>query len=121
MTDKPYLQPQYRDGTESLELLRKMYQDGELNVVQARFASVKRPAEELYDLQEDPHETNNLVHSYNREHAVVLARHRDLLYRWILETDDKGLFPEIDEALKAVIVRWGDRAVNKEYERVRSK
>jgi len=29
--------------------------------------------------------------------------------------------PTSDEALKAVIDRWGDKAVNKEYERVRSK
>ena len=119
MTDKPYMQPNYRDGWESLELMRTMYKNGELNEVQARFWSDERPAEELYDLQEDPHETNNLVNSSNREHAMELAKHRDLLYRWILETDDKGRFPETDEALKAVIDRWGEKAVNKEYDRVR--
>jgi len=119
MTDKPYLQPQYRDGRPSLELLREMYQKGELNELQARFAGKERPAEEFYDLWEDPHETNNLVHSYKREHAMELARHRDLLYRWIIETDDKGRFPETDRSLKAVIDRWGEKAVNKEYDRVR--
>lgn len=119
MTDRPYMQPQYRDGWESIELLKQMYKDGELNEVQSRFPSDFRPAEELYDLQEDPHETNNLAHSYKREHAMELAKHRDILYRWIIETDDKGRFPESDEALKAVIDRWGDKAVNKEYQRVR--
>ncbi len=121
MTDKPYMQPNYRDGWESLELMRQMYKDGELNEVQARFWSDERPAEEFYDLQEDPHETNNLVHSYKREHALQLARHRDILYRWIIETDDKGRFPESNEALEAVLDRWGEKAVNKEYDRVREK
>ncbi|MDX1637177.1 MAG: sulfatase [Balneolaceae bacterium] len=119
MTDRPYLQPQYRDGRDYMDVLKQMYHNGELNEVQARFVSDHRPAEELYDLKEDPHETTNLVHSPDREHAVVLAQMRDRLYRWILETDDKGRFPESDAALKAVIDRWGDRAVNREYDRVR--
>ncbi len=119
MTDKPYLQSNYRDARESMILLKSMYAEGKLNEVQSRFVSDYRPAEELYDLQADPHETNNLVHSYKREHAIELAKHRDILYKWIIETDDKGRFPETDEALKAVIDRWGDNAVNKEYDRVR--
>jgi hypothetical protein len=59
------------------------------------------------------------VHSPEREHALELARHHDLLYRWILETDDRVRSPETDEALEAVIDRWGDKAVNQEDERVR--
>jgi hypothetical protein len=81
--------------------------------------SDERPAEELYDLQKDPHETKNLVHSSKREHAMALAELRSILHRWIIETDDKGRFPESNEALKAVIDRWGEKAVNKEYDRVR--
>jgi len=119
MTDKPYMQPQYRDGWPSMELLRTMYKEAKLNEVQARFPSDERPAEEFYDLWEDPHETNNLVHSYDRKHAVEIAKHRDILYHWILDTNDKGRFPESDEALKAVLDRWGEKAVNKEYDRVR--
>lgn len=119
MTDKPYLQSNYRDDTEYMKVLRKMYKEGKLNEVQSAFASDYRPAEELYDLWEDPYETHNLVHSYKREHAMELAKHRDILYKWIIETDDKGRFPESDDALKAVIDRWGEKAVNKEYDRVR--
>lgn len=121
MTEKPYLQPQYRDGRPSLELLRDLYKADKLNPVQARFASNERPAEEFYDLWEDPQEINNLIHSTEREHAIALAKHRDYLYRWIIETDDKGRFPESNASLKAVIDRWGDKAVNKEYDRVREK
>jgi N-sulfoglucosamine sulfohydrolase len=119
MTDRPYLQPNYRSDWPIMRLLQDMYAKGELNEVQSRFAGPKRPAEEFYDLWEDPHETNNLVHSVKREHAVALARHRDILYRWILETDDQGRFPESDDALRAVLDRWGKHAVNPEYEEVR--
>ncbi len=119
MTDKPYMQPNYRSGWGTMKTLKTMYENGELNEIQSRFASDERPAEELYDLQADPHETKNLVHSYKREHAIELAKHRDILYKWIIETDDKGRFPETNEALKAVLDRWGEKAVNKEYERVK--
>lgn len=119
MTDRPYLQPQYRDGRDYMKVLKQLYREGKLDEVQSRFVSDERPAEELYDLETDPYETTNLVHSYKREHALALAEMRDILYRWILETDDKGRFPETDASLKAVIDRWGDKAVNKEYDRVR--
>ena len=119
MTDRPYLQPQYRDGFGFMIVLKEMYRDGKLDEVQSQFAGSFRPAEEFYDLWLDPHETNNLVHSNQYEHAMELARHRDILNNWILETDDKGRFPESDESLRAVIQRWGERAVNREYERVR--
>ena len=121
MTDRPYLQSNYRDDHEYMKVYKQLYEEGKLNEVQSRFVSDERPAEELYDLWEDPHETNNLVHSWKREHAVALAKHRDYLYEWIVKTDDKGRYPESNEALKAVIDRWGEKAVNKEYKRVREK
>jgi arylsulfatase A-like enzyme len=119
MTDRPYLQPQYRDGRPSMRVLKRLYKEGKLNAVQSRFVSDERPAEELYDLKKDPHETNNLIDSSKRAHAEALARCRSILHRWIIETDDRGRFPESDAALKAVLDRWGQKAVNKEYDRVR--
>jgi arylsulfatase A-like enzyme len=119
MTDRPYLQPQYRDGRPYMRVLRRLYREDELNPVQARFVSDHRPAEELYDLKNDPHETDNLVASSKRQHAEALGKLRGILHRWVIETDDQGRFPESDEALKAVIDRWGEKAVNPEYDRVR--
>lgn len=119
MTDRPYLQPQYRDGRESLEELRALYAAGELNEVQARFASDERPAEEFYDLETDPHETVNLVNSLDPVHQQALGEMRTILHKWIVETNDLGRFPESPEALKAVVQRWGNKAVNKEYDAVR--
>jgi len=48
-------------------------------------------------------------------------RLRTVLHRWIVETGDQGRFPETDAALEAVLKRWGEKAVNKEYDRVRPK
>jgi arylsulfatase A-like enzyme len=119
MTDRRYMQSTYKDDWETIKTLLSMYENGDLNEVQARFPGEFRPAEELYDLKNDPHETNNLVHSSKREHAMELAKHRDILYKWIIETDDKGRFPESNEALQSVIDRWGSKAINKEYDRVK--
>lgn len=119
MTDRPYLQPQYRDGRSDMKAYRALFAEGKLNKVQAAFAGPERPAEELYDLATDPHETINLAGQ--TKHADVLAKMRTRLQRWVVDTDDQGRFPESDEALKAVLKRWGKKAVNKEYDRVRGK
>ena len=58
--------------------------------------------------------SNRLINSNN-----ALRDGNGIYCKWIIETDDKGRFPETDEALKAVIDRWGDNAINKEYKRVR--
>jgi len=119
MTDRPYLQPQYRDGREYMTVLRRLHDAGELDEVQSRFVSDERPAEELYDLREDPHETENLVHSTERDHAEALGELRRTLARWVVETDDRGRYTESDDALAAVLQRWGDDAVDEEYDRIR--
>ncbi|MEM7234599.1 MAG: sulfatase, partial [Planctomycetota bacterium] len=117
MTDRPYMQPQYRDGRDYMKAIRSLYKEGKLNEVQAALAGPHRPAEELYDLNVDPHETKNLVHEPS--YGTQLGDMRTRLHRWIVETGDQGQYPESDAALRAVIKRWGDRAVNKEYDRVR--
>jgi hypothetical protein len=46
------------------------------------------PAEELYDIAADPHETRNLAAL--PEHRAVLEELRGELERWIEETNDLG-------------------------------
>jgi N-sulfoglucosamine sulfohydrolase len=75
-----------------LPLLRMLYVRGELTPEQSRFLAPCRPPEELYDLEADPHETHNLADS--EEHVDTLARLRERLDRWIVETGDLGETPE---------------------------
>ena len=48
------------------------------------------PAEELYDLQSDPHEIKNLVDSKDPAHSKKLAELRGVLNKWIEDTNDQG-------------------------------
>ncbi|MFM7604661.1 MAG: sulfatase-like hydrolase/transferase [Prosthecobacter sp.] len=66
---------------------------GKLNELQGRFWKTK-PYEELYDLQNDPWETKNLVES--AAHAGDLERLRAAQDAWLLETRDLGLIPEAE-------------------------
>ena len=91
--NRPYLQPnRYKDNKEIMKTMRRLFADGKLNQVQARFFASTRPAEELYDLQNDPHEIHNLADS--PEHQDVLVHLRAVLLKWMHETNDLGLVPE---------------------------
>ena len=117
LTDRPFMQPQYRDGKPFVEVPRQLYKEGKLNEVQSFMWSETRVPEELYDLENDPHEIVNLVDS--PEHAAVLKEHRDILEKWIQETDDQGQYPESIDSLRGVFKRWRKKAVNPEYDKVR--
>jgi hypothetical protein len=54
-----------------------------------------RPAEELYDVNADPHEINNLAN--DPRFADTLKELRGRLDSWMDETDDKGREPESAE------------------------
>ncbi len=108
--ERAYLQPQYRDlhpkAFPFMPELRKLQKQGRLSAVQEAFLSPTRPIEELYDLQNDPHETKNLAGE--RRHRKVLKEYREVLEDWIRASDDKGEYPESDVAMAAIIGRWGD-------------
>jgi uncharacterized sulfatase len=55
--------------------------------------------EELYDLEADPFEVNNLAASGERQD--VLAEMRRAMDTWISEIDDQGLKPDSPELVKA--------------------
>ena len=64
-----------------------------------------RPAEELYDLKEDSHETVNLAD--NSDHQEILKAMRALVEDWIADTDDKGKYPESKAALAVTKKQFG--------------
>ncbi|CAA6677605.1 MULTISPECIES: sulfatase [unclassified Lentimonas] len=113
MTDRPYMQSQYRDGRPYTKLLKQLYADGAMNEQQAWFFADTRPAEELYDLQTDPHQTINVA--ARPEYADALKAHRTILKDWIEATDDQGQYPESIAGLTATKARWKDKCVNPEY------
>jgi N-sulfoglucosamine sulfohydrolase len=117
LTDRPYLQPQYRDDWDVMKTWKRLYSEGNLTPEAAAFAGNKKPAEEFYDLWKDPHEVKNLVGK--PEYAAELQRHRDILKDWMRDTDDKGQYPESTEGLLQVMYRWGEKCVNPEYKAVR--
>lgn len=119
LTDRPFMQPQYRDGRDYVEIGRRLHKEGKLNPAQAFMWSKKRVPEELYDLETDPHEVVNLAD--NPKHAKVLSKHRKILTDWIKDTDDKGQYPESTDSLRGVLTRWSKQAVNPEYEKARTK
>lgn len=119
MTDRPLLQPQYRDNRDNVKALRKGHAEGTLPRLVDNVFFGPRPAEELYDLRNDPDEINNLV--VNPALKKELQRHRRILNDWIKETDDKGQYPESDAGLREVLNQWKDKCVNPEYGRVRNK
>ena len=119
LTDRPYLQPQYRDGQVLMKTWKALRDEGKLTPAAAVFVGDRRPAEEFYDLDNDPDEVHNLVG--DPKFAKELQRHRDILTGWIKETGDKGQHTESPEGLLQVMYLWRDRCINPEYEAVRKK
>ncbi len=72
--------------------LRTMHEQGKLPAPAERYFAPSKPTEELYDLEADPHELNNLADS--AEHRDVLERMRQAHLDWVLETRDVGMIPE---------------------------
>ena len=48
----------------------------------------------LFDIENDPHEINNLAHSKKSQHRQALLNMRTALDVWIVETQDRGEFLE---------------------------
>jgi N-sulfoglucosamine sulfohydrolase len=62
---------------------------GKLTDTQRLLLAKTKPREELYDLQADPHEVDNLAQS--PRYRKTLEELRTLLDEWIADTEDKGL------------------------------
>lgn len=119
LTDRVLMQPQYRDIQAPTKRLRELHKSGKLGKIPEWAFFGKRPAEELYDLEKDPHQVNNLA--ADPAYKVELKKHRDLLNSWIKETGDKGEQPESEEQLRATYKRWGNKCVNPEYDFLKKK
>ena len=68
-----------------------LFHEGKLNDIQSQFF-LPRPAEALFDLEKDPHETKNLANA--EEHKITLANLREILNDHIISQTDLSFFPE---------------------------
>ncbi|MDA7880063.1 sulfatase-like hydrolase/transferase [Mariniblastus sp.] len=76
----------------TMKELRRVHALGKLSTEAKLFMQKSKPAEELYDLQSDPHEVNNLIG--DSKYSTVLERLRNAHLEWVVDTRDIGLIPE---------------------------
>lgn len=85
-------QQDYGEKHVIMQEIRRLEASGGLPPITLRWLQPGRPAEELFDLQTDPHEVSSLAE--DPAHAERLSSMRAALESWQKETRDLGLLPE---------------------------
>ena len=89
----PYAQTiPYMEKMPIMQQWRLLHSQGKLKGPQTLFFRHPKPDHELYDLEKDPHEVNNLASSPGHQH--ILKRMKAALEAWMKETSDLGAIPE---------------------------
>jgi arylsulfatase A-like enzyme len=103
MPERPFLQAnQYKQSQYPVwNLLKQLAAEGKLTPEQAFLTAPRMPAEELYDLEQDPYETHNLAASTKPGHQAELVRLSSVLDKWIVDSADQGRMPEPPEVSAA--------------------
>ncbi len=70
----------------TMDAIRRLRKEGKLTLQQSRIFQTPRPTEELYDVQADPHEFNNLA--AEARYASTLKELREKLNQWGQATND---------------------------------
>ena len=83
----------FRESLMSMKELRKMYENNELNEIQKIWLELI-PELQLYDLNEDPYEINNLAYDPNYKEKVLLLE--NVLEQWIEKNNFHGHLEEED-------------------------
>ena len=91
MEEMPTMREMRRVHKEHFNALSPAYGKA-MTEAQQLFFQPEKPAEELYDLRNDPHEVKNLATS--EAHQSELKRLRQALDQWQKETKDVGSIPE---------------------------
>ena len=82
----------YMEKMPIMQQWRQLHSEGRLTGPQTLFFRHPKPDEELYDLENDPHEVENLAAS--PDHERILKRMRTALSAWMKQTSDQGAIPE---------------------------
>jgi N-sulfoglucosamine sulfohydrolase len=75
----------------SMRSWEKEYQTGRLSETQSKFWKPK-PAEELYDIEDDPDNAYNLAGE--KQYEKELLRLREANHQWLIDSKDLGFVPE---------------------------
>lgn len=86
-TDLPQTPPADAVRSQTFQAMLKLKAGGTLTDIQQTCFRLPRPAEELFDVESDPHELHNLVHEAGRE--TVREYLRSELTKWERETEDR--------------------------------
>ena len=91
----------YMNEMPMLQDLRRLHREGKLTADQAKWFAPRKPLEELYDVEADPHELKNLAGdpAFHADLRRLRAAHE----RWMNVSDDVGLIPEPE------LDRWRER------------
>lgn len=89
-----YLPLAYREQMPIMQELLRLRDAGQLTDAQAQWFRKSKPAEELFDTRQDPHELRNLAADPN--YAEKLAELRSALDEWLSRVGDLGDIPEIE-------------------------
>ena len=84
----------YREQMPMMQELRELYAAGKLNDKQSLWLHPTKPEEELYDLENDPYELENLADRPDLRDSLL--HYRTVLNTWIKETKDLGQYAEED-------------------------
>lgn len=100
----PYFQYiNYLDEMPIMRDWRRLAFAGKLNPTQMLFMSRTKPEEELYDLESDPYEINNLALAESAELQRVRHEMSASLDQWIKDTGDLGAVPELELIRRGVV------------------
>src|SRR3990172_7060780 len=97
---RPYAQYlSYADVGPTLKEFRRLHAAGLLSDPSKLFMRSRKPSEELYDTENDPHEIHNLVKL--PKYQEVLDRLRTAQLEWMRQSVDTGLLPEPELVARA--------------------
>jgi len=91
--EKPYYLPlAFRERLPSMQELLRMRDANELDENQALWFRESKPEEELFDIENDPHELTNIAS--DPKYNEILVSMREECANWMDKIDDKGVINE---------------------------
>lgn len=87
-----YMNIEYRKQQPIMREILRSAEAGELNKEQQFWFKKTKSEEELYDLENDPFQLNNLIQQ--PQHKTLIEEFRFQLDKWLIETNDLGRVPE---------------------------